>query len=372
MKSDQRSRVIVVKVGSQVLCTESGQLDDDVIADLARQLAMLAGEGWKVLVVSSGAVAAGTGHLGEQAVRLGDPVMRKQVLAATGQVVLMDSWRREMARHDIKVAQVLASKSDFKTRHHYLNMRNCLEGLVRASIVPVVNENDVVAVTELMFTDNDELAGLLAGMVGADLLVLLSAVSGLYRTEDGVESVIPEWDESIHRPEEIVRRGTSRMGRGGMHSKLNMAIETASLGTEVVIAGGREPDILLRIARQDAVGTRFRAREALSPAKRWLASAEGHASARVTVNQGAADALADRGRLTSLLPVGIVRLDGAFERGDVLLIEDEEGRVLGCGRAQYDREAAEQVLGKRDERPLVHYDYLYLAGRGDQPWMRKV
>jgi glutamate 5-kinase len=366
MGSERNAQVIVVKIGSQVLCTPEARLDEDIIASLAQQVAQLTAEGCKVLVVSSGAVAAGSGHESEAANRLTDPVVRKQVLAATGQVLLMERWRREFAGHGLVVAQVLTSKSDFQSRRHYLNMRGCLEGLIRARVVPIVNENDVVATTELMFTDNDELAGLLAGMVDADLLVMLSTVPGLYQDDESPGNIISEWDPSQHRPEEIVREGTSRLGRGGMHSKLAIALKTASLGTDVVIADGREANILQRVTKGEPVGTRFPAKQAISHAKRWLASAEGHATASVIINRGAADALTDDSRLTSLLPVGIVALEGNFDRGDVLLIRDEDGKILGCGKAQFDRKDANDMLGRRGQRPLIHYDYLYLSSQGTQ------
>ena len=357
-------QVIVVKIGSQVLCTPDGLLDADVIANLAGQVASLSRNGHRVLVVSSGAVAAGSGHNRETTGRLADPVVRKQVMAATGQVLLMERWRKEFAGHGLDVAQVLTSKSDFQSRRHYLNMRGCLEGLIAAGIIPVVNENDVVATTELMFTDNDELAGLLAGMVDANLLVMLSAIPGIYQGDPGESKIISLWDETIHRADEIVRKGTSALGRGGMHSKLKIALNTAGLGTEVVIADGRAPEILCQLVNGDEVGTRFRARNAVSPTKRWLASAEDHATSGVVINDGAAQALMDDSRLTSLLPVGIVALDGEFDRGDVVLIRNEAGTVLGCGKAQYTHTEARQALGKHGQRPLIHYDYLYLSSRG--------
>lgn len=363
MQAERHDQIIVVKIGSQVLCTPGGLLDGNVIASLAMQVASLSRAGHQVLVVSSGAVAAGSGHNREATERLNDPVVRKQVLAATGQVLLMERWRSEFANHNLSIAQVLTSKSDFQSRHHYLNMRGCLEGLIGSGIIPVVNENDVVATTELMFTDNDELAGLLAGMMDADVLVMLSSIPGIY---SGDNEIIHHWDESRHRAEDIVRRGTSRLGRGGMHSKLNTALETASLGTRVVIADGRSPDILAQVTDGEDVGTSFSPGHAVSPAKRWLASAEGHANASVVINQGAAEALLDDSRLTSLLPVGIISLDGEFDRGDVLLIRSENGRVLGCGKAQYTRAEAEAALGQQGQRPLVHYDFLYLSSRGMQ------
>ena len=215
---DQR---IVVKIGSQVLCDPEGELNRDVLGGLVDQVSRLSASGWQVLLVSSGAVAAGRGVSGSQLHRISDPVARKQVMAATGQVRLMETYRSLFEQHGLTVAQVLTSKSDFQTRRHYLNMRGCIEALLTAGIVPIVNENDVVAVTELMFTDNDELAGLLAGMVKADLLCLLSAVPGVYDgdPDDPATTCLTSWDEDKHQIEDIVLRGTSALGRGGMHSK---------------------------------------------------------------------------------------------------------------------------------------------------------
>jgi glutamate 5-kinase len=356
--SGKHRRRIVVKTGSQVLCDDTGALDVPVMAALAAQMAALRRDGWQVLLVSSGAVAAGRGRLAPERLTISDPVTRRQVLAAAGQVRLMQTYQEQFADHGIAVAQVLASKSDFQTRNHYLNMRNCIEGILAADILPVVNENDVVSITELMFTDNDELAGLLAGMVNAELMCLLSTVEGVYDTEGS--GVIDRWDDARHRIETVVGSGTSRLGRGGMHSKLSVARKAAALGTEVVIADGHARDILLRIAGGQRAGTRFPAGSGASPAKRWLASADAHAVGAVRVNAGAAQALLDRKRLTSLLPIGIEALEGDFQRGDVISIVDPSGCVLGCGRAQYDRAEAEASMGQQGRKPLVHYDYLYL------------
>ena len=353
---------IVVKIGSQVLCDPRGELNLDVLAQLAGQIAGLAADGWQVLMVSSGAVAAGHGVAGRTIDRVSDPVARKQVLAATGQVRLMENYRALFDAHGLTVAQVLTSKSDFQTRRHYLNMRGCIDGLLAAGIIPVINENDVVSITELMFTDNDELAGLLAGMVNADLLCLLSTVPGVFDgdPDDPGTQCIETWDDERFQADEVVQRGASSLGRGGMHSKLNMARKTARLGTTVVIADGRDPDVLRKIADGQATGTRFPACGDASPAKRWLASADGHAAGSVTVNAGAAEALLDRSRLASLLPVGVEAVDGDFAQGDVIQVRGPDGAVLGCGRAAYGRDEAESLRGKQGQRPLVHYDYLYL------------
>jgi glutamate 5-kinase len=356
-------RRIVVKIGSQVLCDASGALNREVMASLADQVGGLAAQGHQLLLVSSGAVAAGSGVAGSRLERIADPVARNQVLAATGQVRLMESWRALFEQQDLTVAQVLTSKSDFQTRRHYLNMRGCIEALLTAGIVPVVNENDVVAITELMFTDNDELAGLLAGMVNADLLCLLSTVPGVFDgdPDDPATQCIATWDDSRHQIDDIVQRGTSALGRGGMHSKLAIALKTARLGTEVVIADGADPDVLVKVVSAESAGTRFPAQGDASSTKRWLASADDHATGWVTVNAGAEAALLDRSRLTSLLPVGIDTVEGQFSSGDVIQIRNAAGRVLGCGRAHYDHEEARRLMGIRGQKPLVHYDYLYLV-----------
>jgi glutamate 5-kinase len=357
------SQRIVVKIGSQVLCDAGGALNREVMANLARQIGALAEAGHQLLLVSSGAVAAGGAVAGRHLERIGDPVVRKQVLAATGQVWLMESYRALFDQRGLAVAQVLASKSDFQTRRHYLNMRGCIEALLSAGIVPVVNENDVVSITELMFTDNDELAGLLAGMVKADLLCLLSTVPGVFDgdPDDPATQCIGTWDENRHQIDEIVRRGASALGRGGMHSKLAVAIKTARLGTDVVIADGADGEVLLKIVGGQGTGTRFPALGEASPAKRWLASADDHATGSVTVNSGAEAALLDRSRLASLLPVGIEAVEGSFSSGDVIQIRNAAGRVLGCGKARCDHDEARRSMGKRGQKPLIHYDYLYLV-----------
>jgi len=355
---------IVVKIGSQVLCDPDGALNRDVLSNLVKQISSLHAGGWQVLLVSSGAVAAGNGLAGERLLRIPDPVARKQVMAATGQVRLMQTYRELFELQGLTVAQVLATKSDFQTRRHYLNMRGCIEALLTAGIVPVVNENDVVSVTELMFTDNDELAGLLAGMVHAELLCLLSTVAGVYDgdPEDAATQCIKRWDDDLYQIEDIVLRATSALGRGGMHNKMTIARKVARLGTEVVIADGTDPQIMSKILGEHQVGTRFPATGDASSAKRWLASADDHATGSVTINKGAEDALLDGNHLASLLPVGIDAINGHFDRGDVIQILNLAGKVLGCGQARYGHFEASRLMGQRGQKPLVHYDYLYLVG----------
>jgi glutamate 5-kinase len=179
--------------------------------------------------------------------------------------------------------------------------------------------------------------------------------------DDPATQCIAVWDEQSHQIEDIVLRGTSALGRGGMHSKISIARKVAKLGTEVVIADGSDPEIVQKIVSRADAGTRFPVLGEASPAKRWLASADDHAAGSVTVNSGAETALLDSSRLTSLLPVGIEAIDGHFNRGDVIQIRNPAGRVLGCGRARYDHEEAGKLMGQRGQKALIHYDYLYLV-----------
>ena len=347
---------LVVKVGSQVLCEPDGRLSMQVLEGLVEQIVSLRTEGWDVELVTSGAVAAGSGSLGDSGPA--NPVARRQVLAAVGQVRLMETYRKLFEARGLVVAQVLASKSDFQSRGHYLNMRACIETLLGAGVVPIANENDVVSVTELMFTDNDELAGLLAGLVGAQRLVLLSTVAAVL---DAAGAPIAVWDDAEHDMADVVKAGTTQLGRGGMQSKLEVARKAAGLGIEVVIADGRDPTVLAALAAPHSVGTRFPAGRVASPTRRWLATMEGHALGAVTVNAGAEQALSDRSRLTSLLPIGVERVEGDFVKGDVIQVRSTDGRLLGCGRAQYGHAEARAAIGHRDRKPVIHCDYLYLV-----------
>jgi len=368
MENNKTTRRIVVKIGSQVLCDEQGNLNLPVVSSLAEQISTLVEKGWQPLLVSSGAVASGTGVMqtepgARKLAGIANPVTRKQAFAAAGQVRLMESWRRFFDAHGLSVAQVLATRGDFQTRRHYLNMRACIEALMDAGLIPIVNENDVVAVTELMFTDNDELGGLMAGMVNAEMLCILSTVPGVYDGDPDQpdSSCINEWDDNLHQVDDIVQRGTSLLGRGGMHSKIAMARKAANLGTRVVIADGCEQDVLMGIVGGADVGTCFPARAGVSPAKRWLASAQYTSTGSVTVNEGAAAALINKNQLASLLPVGIEAVQGPFERGDVVQIQNPDGSVLGCGRARYNDKEAEKLKGQKGQKPLIHHDYLYIA-----------
>jgi glutamate 5-kinase len=354
------SRTIVVKVGTNVLTRPNGSLDVTSISQLVDQLVALKKEGHRLVLVSSGAVGAGR-ELLPSADEL-DPVIRRQMLSAIGQVRLMELYRQLFNGHQLLCGQVLATKDDFRDRLHYLNMRNCLEALLHDRVVPIINENDVVSVTELMFTDNDELAGMVASMLNADQLVILSSVDGLYSgAPDDPESYLIEMleadDESVL---EHVAPVKTSFGRGGMGTKVRMAQQTARLGTEVILANGRRSNVLLDVLNQRGRCTRIAAPEHRpSNVKKWLAQKPATKGA-VTINKGAVAVMTDANKVTSLLPVGVVEVDGEFKKGNLIQIRSEDGTTIGIGIAQYDAETARERIGKKGQKPLVHYDYLML------------
>ncbi|MFK7957460.1 MAG: glutamate 5-kinase [Lysobacterales bacterium] len=351
---------IIIKLGSAVARDKLGLLDKASLNAIASQIAELANAGQPTVLVSSGAVAVGMGNAPESVLNEKHPVQRRQLLAAIGQAALMTFYQQAFEQHDLTAAQVLATRQDFASRRHYLNMRGCLLGALDHRIVPVVNENDVVSVTELMFTDNDELAALLASMLGARQLILLTDVDGVFDgpPDDPASQLIGRWTGQSFSPD--AANNTSEFGRGGIASKIRSARKLASLGTEVWIAQGRRPGVISDIAAGRGYGTCFpaQAKQPTQP-KRWVAGAPA-GSASVTVNSGAAAALLSPNRLASLLPVGIVAITGNFVRGDIITIVDEKSGPIGYGRAQYGADIARKRIGQQQQKPLIHYDYLYV------------
>ncbi len=354
---------IVVKVGSNVLTTAEGYPNEALMQQLIEQLVRLQAEGVQVVLVSSGAVAAGRSL--QTTLKTKSPVEERQVLAAIGQVALLQRYQAMLAAQNAQCAQVLVTKQDFKDRQHYLNMRNCLNALLENRVLPVVNENDTVAITELMFTDNDELAGLVAAMLNADRLIILSNIEGVYDRDpsDDNASILKEIREGEVNFASIVGSQRSSFGRGGMITKCHNALKIAQLGIPVYIANGFSPSILLEIMLDNAnPGTYFPAASKASNIKTWVATSGGYSKASVWINEGAQRALFSE-RATSLLPVGIIRLEGDFRKGDLLKILNQQDEELGVGVARYGKKAAENKLGKSKEPPLIHYDYLRLYHR---------
>ncbi|MEI8033089.1 MAG: glutamate 5-kinase [Chlorobiaceae bacterium] len=351
-------RKIVVKVGTNVITGKNGELDLDILDSLTSQIVEIQKTGIQVILVSSGAVGAG-----RSVVKLSgalSPVAARQVLSSTGQIKLISTYNGLFGRHGLVTAQILVTKSDFRDRLHYLNMQTCFTSLLQQKIIPVVNENDAVSVTELMFTDNDELSGLIASMMDVEGYIILSNVDGLLDMNSEDEAIIPEIDSSTRHFHQYINPAKSEFGRGGMLTKCHIARKLSRLGITVHIANGRTPGILQSILSGERVGTKFLPQKPTHGPKRWIANSEGLEKGAVTINGGAEAALLEGDRANSLLPVGIETVEGSFLKGDIIKICSEQGAVIGYGMAQYSSEKTLQLLGKKDQKPLIHYDYLYI------------
>lgn len=352
-------KLVTIKVGSNVITNADGYPDDAVITSISKQIRALRDNGYSVMLISSGAVAAGRSIY--QFPKKTDTVIQRQVLASIGQVKLISRYKELFDQQGIICSQVLVTKEDFKSRHHYLHMKNCLTALLSNDIVPIINENDVISVTELMFTDNDELAGLVSAMTNTNRLIILTNVDGVYDGDPSNKDtrLIDVFDSTLINVNEISSGKKSGFGRGGILTKCLTADKIAAMGIAVHIANGRTPDVVTKILAGEPVGTLFPARRQSSNFKKYMAHAYEEPKGKVVINAGAkAILLADKAK--SLLPVGLVGVIGKFKKGDIIRIVDEQGKELGLGLARYGNEKAQEVVGLKDQKPIIHYDHLYL------------
>lgn len=352
---------ITVKIGSNVITRADGTLDVTRMSALVDQVASLRRQGFQVILVSSGAVAAGRNEVRPD--RRLDTVSQRQLYSAVGQAKLMGRYYELFRDHGLTCGQILTTKEGFGSRTHYLNQKHCMEVMLGQGVIPVINENDTVSVTELMFTDNDELSGLVAAMMDASTLVILSNIDGIYdgNPSDPASKVIREVDHSVGDLSGVVVAGKSTFGRGGMLTKSRIALQAASEGIEVVIANGKREDILTRIFSDPAtLCTRIRAGERVNSVRKWIAHSHDFVKGTLTVNEGAARSLLDPAIAASLLPVGIVAADGFFEKGDLVRIVTEDGTQIGVGCSEYASTELGPLIGVKGCRPAVHYDYLYI------------
>ena len=365
-----RVRRLVVKVGSGLITAREAGLDPGRIGALADELAAVRQHGTEVALVSSGAVVAGMARLRLQVRPRSIP--EKQAAAAVGQSALMEHYETAFARHGVTVAQILLTQADVSARARYLNARNTLTTLLGYGVVPIINENDTVAVEEIKFGDNDNLSALVAQLIDADLLVLLTDVDGLYtgdpsrdpqaRKLDTVEAVTPEI-------ERLVWSDADRVAVGGMATKLQAAQKAAASGVPMVIASGREPGTLAGVLRGEPVGTYFPPRgDRLTARKRWIAFAV-PPQGRLLVDAGARQALIERGK--SLLPSGVVDIEGDFDAGEVVALcaADGDGKEFARGLVNFDAQELrmirraktteiESLLGYKSFDEVVHRDNL--------------
>lgn len=349
---------IVVKIGSNVLTQSNGLPDEHRIANLVEQIVNLKKQGISVIVISSGAVASGRSMFSISEKH--DAVAARQLLASIGQIKLINNYMSLFQQHQMLCSQVLVTKEDFRDRKHYLNIKSCLNILLKNNVIPIVNENDVVSVTELMFTDNDELAALIASMLDADALIILSNVDGIYNGDpkSAHSALIPEVKKNMEEIDSFISTAKSGLGRGGMVTKLGMARKVAKLGIPVHITNGMRDNIVYDLLFGTALNTYFVPEKITSGKKKWIAHSEQSATGSVQLNAGAKTALIS-GAAHSLLPVGIIAVISAFEKGDIIKLVDEDHKLIGLGIADYNSEKAKERIGQKGHKALVHYNYFY-------------
>ncbi|WP_287805423.1 glutamate 5-kinase [Diaphorobacter sp.] len=370
------ARRIVVKVGSSLVTNEGRGLDEVAIGEWCRQLAALVrgqgGEPREVIMVSSGAIAEGMKRLGWSS-RPGE-IHELQAAAAVGQMGLAQMYETKLREQAMGSAQVLLTHADLADRERYLNARSTLLTLLRLGVVPVINENDTVVTDEIKFGDNDTLGALVANLVEADALVILTDQKGLYTADprrDPQAQFVHEAQAGDAALEAMAGGAGSSIGKGGMITKILAAKRAAGSGASTVIAWGREPDVLLRLARGESIGTLLVAQTQKNQArKQWMVD---HLQLRgsVTVDAGAAAKLREDGK--SLLPIGMVAVEGDFVRGDVIAVRDPGGTEIARGLANYASAEArllcrkpsaefERLLGYAAEPEMVHRDNMVVLG----------
>lgn len=364
----RRARRWVVKVGSTLLTRPGGGLALESIADWVGELAELAGRGIEPILVSSGAVAAGMGRLGWT--RRPVAIHELQAAAAVGQSGLVEAYEHRFNAHGILTAQVLLTHDDLSDRKRYLNARNTLRSLIALDVIPIVNENDTVVTEEIRFGDNDTLAALVANLVEADLLTILTDSEGLFEADprtDPHAALVREGQAGD--PALLAAAGGpgSPVGRGGMQTKVLAAQRAARSGTATAIVSGLEDRVLVRLGSGEEIGTFLHpGRDALVARKQWLAN-QLQVKGRIHLDEGAARVIREEGR--SLLPVGVVRVEGSFQRGEMVSCLDPEGREVCRGLVSYPADETRriagqpsarigEILGYVDTEELIHRDDL--------------
>lgn len=367
----QHARRIVVKVGSSLVTNEGKGVDADAIGTWCRQMAALAADGREVIMVSSGAIAEGMKRLGWTT--RPKELHELQAAAAVGQMGLAQMYETQLRSHGMGSAQVLLTHADLADRERYLNARTTLLTLLSHKVVPVINENDTVVTDEIKFGDNDTLGALVANLVEADALVILTDQKGLYSADPRKDPAARFIDVCTAGDPELERMAGgagSRVGTGGMITKVLAAKRAARSGASTVIAWGREPDVLVRLTQGEAIGSLFMAATAkLTARKNWMAD---HLQLRgaVVVDEGAAARLREGG--ASLLPIGMVEVQGEFHRGDVIAVRDLRGQDIARGLANYAssearllvRKASNEIeaqLGFTNEPEMIHRDNLVVG-----------
>lgn len=367
-----KTKRVVVKIGSSSLTDSQGFISEQQMATLITQLADLQlHDHIQVILVSSGAVAAGLGRLGWSRGQITVP--EKQAAAAVGQGLLIEQYQKQFSAKGIQMAQLLLTRSDIEHRHRFIHIRNTIEPLLQNGIIPIVNENDTVAVDEIRFGDNDTLASLVALVSAADQLILLTDIDGLYDAnpkEVPDAQLIAEVHEITDEIKQLAGDAGSEFGTGGMQTKLVAAEIAMQSGIEVVIASSAEPNVLKRVQQGEAIGTRFHAATRYTSRKSWIVYGS-RTEGTLIIDEGAVDALLYRSG--SLLLAGITHVDGEFHEGAVVAIHSPTGEQIAKGIVNFSKQDLELLLARKKSKQslrhyhaVVHRDYMAIVRQGEK------
>lgn len=363
-----KARRVVIKVGSAVLTSSGGGLDQKRIEQLAKEIVSIMDERREVVLVSSGAIAAGLAKLGLKKTK-GMPLPLKQAAAAVGQSGLMWMYEKTFGAHGKKVAQVLLTREDLSNRSRFLNARNTLHTLLEYGVIPIINENDTVAVDEIKFGDNDNLSGMVVQLTDADLLVILSDIDGLYTADPRLHAdarFIPLVEKITAELERGAGDALSGVGTGGMRSKIMTAKKVGAYGVPMVILNGKKTGMLASLFGSREAGTLFLPRpEKMDSRKHWIAYTAA-SKGGIVVDDGGREALVNKGK--SLLPGGVVSTQGSFKVGDCVNCLDIRGNVFARGLTKYSSEELDKIRGLKTsqiEPVLGHKDYDEVIHRDD-------
>jgi len=346
-------KIVVVKVGSSVIAPQ-GKLDSRLIRSLVKDILGVEEKGYRVVLVSSGAIACGLSLLGHK--KRPQDIHTLMAISSCGQIALMDAFNSSFKKYKRRCAQVLLTWDDFDVRVRFMNIRKTISKLLAMDIIPVINENDVVSYEEIRWGDNDYLSALVADAVGAQQLIMLSDVEGLL-DKDRLVEVVWQIDEAV---ESLIKKQTKTHTAGGMATKLEAATKANLSGIKAVIAHGRARAVVGRIIAGEKVGTVFMpSKDVEKSRKRWIHSKP--IKGCVTIDDGAVEALLSRGK--SLLAVGIIETTGSFKKGDAVTVVDARGAVLGCGLVNYSSDQL-QAQTKKFEKAVIHRDNFVKVAKG--------
>ena len=343
---------IVIKIGSNLITENENILNYEVIKNLCNQIAAIQKDHNQVIIVSSGAVAAGSQYLSkfEKEININNnSIVQKQLLASIGQPILMNAYEKYFSQSSIMISQALLSREDFENRLGYLNIRNTLSELLSLNVVPIINENDVVSTEELIdraYGDNDRLSAMVSNAIDADVLILLGTIDGLYTSDPNIDKKAKKIGIVENITDEIINYAQGSIdgiGSGGMASKIQAANISINSGTEMYIASGLENDVLKRIISGEIIGTKFLSKQSLNESrKRWLMTGYSSSKGDISLDDGAIKAIKNR---SSVLPPGIINTTGDFDRGDIIGIRNSNDKIIGWGISNYSSKEISKIKG---------------------------